>query len=765
MTNNARFRQEALEYHRSRDGLGPALGQESGPPRPRQMLAQAGESLVSLRERMRGRRGGGRVPVCFQTQVSDCGPACLVMTLGLHGIAVELEQVRQSVGSGRGGASARALLEAARSFGLKGRGVRTDLDGLRHLPPGTLLFWNFDHFVVLERSTREYTDIVDPAFGRRRLSREALAKAFTGVALEFQAPFERTERRKTRTAGPPSPWHRLRHLLPPKKELAKIGAVSTALMGFEFALPLVVGFLIAHVLSGRHENVLWLTIAVLGALCVLFLVLQLFRSAMLTKRQAYIEKRLTWGVMEHLTSLPYDFFTVHSTGDLALRVRTSSTLNHVLSVTAMSAALDSALIVVYLVAIVIADPVLALLVIGLIAVQFGLLVVTWRRQLRLSHEVLEQQTRTQNELLELLESITTLKAAGAEAEAAERWSHALVREVNKRLTAHWSLSAFTSLSRTLQFAAPMAVLLAGAWRAMSGEASLGGTVAFMTLTVALFAPLESMFDAAMQLASVGPALAKLDDILRAEPEPRALTAGTVLDTPALIAVDRVSYRYPGADRPALTDVQLTIEPGEFFVILGRSGSGKSTLGMLLASLRLPTTGTITVDGADLAEIDRPTYRRQIGYVNQNAHLFGGTIRENITFGLGEITEEQVIEAVGLARVHDEIAAMPMGYDTLVGPGGHGLSGGQRQRIILARALARRPRLLILDEATSALNPALEEEILTGLMGSGITVVAIAHRLTVLERADRVAVVQDGKIIRIGPPDSLKDVGGEFPCLV
>lgn len=706
-----------------------------------------------------------RVPVCFQTQVSDCGPACLVMALRHHGVEAELEAVRARADSGRNGASARTLLEIAREFGLKGRGVRTDLAGLRHLPAGSILFWNFSHFVVLEAATPDHVDIVDPAHGRRRLTWAAVGEAFTGVALEFEPPLERPAR-ASRRPGAAGPWARLRHLRPGPGELRGIAAASLALMAFEFVLPLTISRLVGHVLPGRLRSELWLTTVGLGVLVALFLTLQLIRSLLLIKRQALVEKQLTWGVMEHLASLPYDYFTVHNAGDLAMRVRTSSTLNQVLSVSAVSAVFDSVLIIVYLAAIVLANPVLAALVIGLIAVQAGLTTVTWRRQAALNHEVLEQQTRAQNELVEMLESITTLKAAGVEGEAVERWSHALVHEVNKRLRARRSLAAFTAVGRTVQFVAPVVVLLAGTWRVLDGHDSLSSTLAFMALTTALFAPLEAMFAAVSQLASVRPTLARLDDVLQAEPEQHS--TGTPAPAPtgeaASITAEGVSFRYRGAPSPALSGVELDIRPGQFVAVVGRSGSGKSTLGMLLAGLYLPTSGTITVDGTDLADLDRPGYRRQIGYVNQNAHLFSGTIRENIAFGAGDPDHADLIRAVRAACVHEEIAALPMGYDTLVGPGGHGLSGGQRQRIILARALARGPRLLVLDEATSALDPQREEEIFDNLLNAGITAVVIAHRLTVLERADHVVVVRDGKVVEAGSPAELRDAGGEFLCL-
>lgn len=760
MPGDSRFNAEALEHHRRSDGLGPVFGHAPAVTRPK----GAAERITAVRERFRRRTRGARLQVCFQTQVSDCGPAALVTVLRHHGVDVSLDEIRARAGSGRNGASARTLLEIAREYGVKGRGVRAGTEALARLSPGSILFWNFNHFVVLEGAGKDHVDVVDPVHGRRRLTMATVAESFTGVALEFEQPLEAGSGRRRRGSELPGPWHRLGQFLPHGRELALILASSAGLMAFELALPLTAGFLVERVLGNRSTGGAWTACAILAGLVVLYFSLSVARSFLVTRRQAVIEKRLTLGIVGHMADLPYDFFTVRNSGDLALRVRTSNVLVQVLSLTAVSALFDSLLIVVYLIAIAVANPLLSLLVTVLVVVQTAILVLTWRRQTGLSQEVLERQTKAQEELVEMLESITTLKAAGMDGRAVERWSHTLVHEVNKRLSARRNLALFASLSRTLQFAAPLIVLVAGIWLVLSHRYSLGEAMGFMTLTIALFIPLEGLFDAGSQLAAVRPTLAKLDDVLRAAPEPRGAFAGTGVARPGRIKAEAVGFRYPGAPRPTLDGVSFELEPGQFMAVIGRSGSGKSTLGMLLAGLYTPTGGTLTVDGTDLAELDRPTYRRRIGYVNQNAHLFGGTIRDNILFGGDDISKSDLITAVGLAHIHEEIEAMPMGYNTLVAPGGHGLSGGQRQRIVLARALAKKPELVILDEATSALDPALEESIMRGLLDAGITVVVIAHRLTVMDEADQVVVMRDGRIVEAGSPAVLKESGTEYLCL-
>jgi ABC-type bacteriocin/lantibiotic exporter with double-glycine peptidase domain len=263
---------------------------------------------------------------------------------------------------------------------------------------------------------------------------------------------------------------------------------------------------------------------------------------------------------------------------------------------------------------------------------------------------------------------------------------------------------------------------------------------------------------------IRPTVARVDDLLRTEAEPRGTRASHATGEPGGIVADGVCFTYPGASAPALSGVSLSAGPGEFIAVVGRSGSGKSTLAMLLAGLYPPDKGTITADGVDLRELDRVAYRRQIGYIQQDARLYKGTIRDNIVFGANDAERSDLLRAVELARVHEEITALPMGYDTLVSSTGAGLSGGQRQRIVLARALAKQPRLLILDEATSALDPVMEEEIFRSLIGTGLTLIVVAHRLTVVNDADQVLVLRGGKIVEAGPPADLAAMAGEFACL-
>ncbi|MER5635910.1 peptidase domain-containing ABC transporter [Kitasatospora sp. NPDC002227] len=699
-------------------------------------------------------RRGEKVPVLYQTERADCGPTCLAMVLAFLGVEADVAAVRRRLVGGQGGVSARALLQTARHFGALGRGVRVGVGGLGRLRPGSILFWNFNHFVVLERVTATHVHLVDPAVGRRRLTLEEVADAFTGVALEFEAPLldgEPVRRRGTGGRNPgvaQSSWRYLKLFVARDRRWATLVLASFLLIVFNFATPFASSYVVAHVGGGGPGQALViLCSAIVG--CATFALLQILRGLALVALQALADRRVTLGVFGHLLSLPYDYFTRRNPGDLGMRVRTSTSVRQVLTNAALSGIFDGALVLFYLVLLLVVDLPFALLSIALAAVTVAVLVVFWKRQRYLSAEELEHQSIAEGALLELLDGLQTIKACGLEDTAHDRWSHAVVDEINYQGRSRRNQVIGSAMSATVQFFAPLAVLALGCYRISTGSDSLSSVVGFTSLAVGMFVPLASLVQSALQVAGLGAALSRLTDILGTEPEERPADARPLEDVSGPVEVRDVSFSYPGANAPVLSEVDVRFEGGTFTAVLGRSGSGKSTLASVIAGLQDPATGSVLLSGVPLAEIDRVSLRRSISYISQDARLFAGTIRENITFALPGAPLDDVIEAAKLARIHDDIMALPARYNTQLGPGGLGLSGGQRQRIALARGLVRKPQLLVLDEATSALDSATEKAIFDGLAAFDRTLIVIAHRLSVLESADQVVVVEAGRVVAKG----------------
>jgi ATP-binding cassette, subfamily B, bacterial len=684
--------------------------------------------------------------VQLQSQASDCGPASLMMALWRHGILVSLNQLRQDTGSGRDGVSARSLLAAARGYGLPGRGVRTSLEGLRNLPSGSILFWKFNHFVVLERATHQNVYIVDPAYGRRRLRTEDVGRLFTGVALEFDTPVG-TDSRSPSPEVARSPWRHLAYFLPRSKKWLSLTATSLGILVLGLLAPLSSAYVVGHHgLGGELGPVQAAMALTLSALS--FFLLQLVRGIVILKVQAAADKRVTLGVFNWLLALPYGFFAQRTPGDLAMRVRTSTVVRQVVNASVLSAAFDGLLVICYAAVFFLVEPQIALWVSVLAVAQIGLLLLAWRPQVYMAADELECQAHSNGALNELLDGVTTVKAGGLDEVVGGRWTHYLIEEINAGIRRRRHFTLFSSLVTSVQFMAPLTVLVTSAFKVSAGHLSLAGMTAVTTLSIEVFTPLSNLVLAGFQVATLRAPLTRLGDILDAEPDEPERAAKSRFDTGAGLAVRGVRFQYPGATALALRDIDLTISAGSFVAFLGATGSGKSTLAMILSGLYRPSAGQVLIGGKTFDNIDLASLRRSISFVNQDARVFAGSIRDNITMGAPGVDGNSCdyVRAAAIAQIHDEIAAMPMGYETLLGPGGSGLSGGQRQRVALARALVRHPQILILDEATSALDRVTEKRVISSIRELDCTLLVITHRMAAVTDADEICIISDGRIV-------------------
>ncbi|TLQ46315.1 peptidase domain-containing ABC transporter [Streptomyces marianii] len=699
------------------------------------------------------------VPVQLQSQVSDCGPASLFMTLRYHGINVSLEQLRLDTGCGRDGVSARTLLTTARSYGLPGRGVRSSLAGLGGLPAGSILFWKFNHFVVLERALRSHVYVVDPAYGRRRLRMEDASRLFTGVALEFDSPIP-SEAGKGTDYRPRSPWRYLAFFFPRSRKWIYLTMMSLAILLFGLVAPLVT----AYVVENRGLGGSLGPVQAIGAVAVSavsFFLLQLFRGIVILELQTAAEKRVTLGIFNRLLSLPYAFFSRRAPVDLALRVRTSSAVRHVLTNSMVSAAFDGVLVLSYLAMLMVADLGTALWVLGLVVLQTGVLAMAWRHQVYLSADALECQAEADSELNEVLEGIETVKSGGLDQVMGQRWANSLVEELNARTRGRRHFTLISSFVLAAQFTAPLCVLAIGAAKVANGDLTLGAMTAFTSLSIGVFMPLTNLVLSGLQVAGVKAPLTRLGDIFDAEPDQLGSAGSASFSDQADLRLEGVGFVYPGATDAAVSDVDLVVTARSFVAVLGASGCGKSTLAMILSGLYVPNDGRILIGADSFADIDRASLRRSISFVNQDARVFAGSIRQNITMGAPDATEADLEWAASVAHIHDDIMKMPMAYETLLGSGGAGLSGGQRQRVSLARALIRRPRVLILDEATSALDRLTEERVIASIRELGCTLIVITHRLAAAVDADEIVVLDGGRIVQRGRHNELRFAQGQY----
>jgi len=667
---------------------------------------------------------------------------------------------------GRDGASVLTIARAARSHGLIAKRYSVSLAQFHRLPLPALVFWNFNHFIVVERFTSRHVDVVDPARGRRRLTMAEFDEGFTGLAMSFEPGLDFQRRNHT---GGSSARAALSYVLSTPGFGGLVGQIllcSLVMQGIGLALPLLTQVVVDRILPFRLIDLM--TVLGLGLLMLVLAqyVTSALRAGVMIYLYARLDSRMMLGLFGHLLTLPLRFFQQRTTGDLLTRLGSNVAIREALTSRTLSVILDALLVLIYFSLLLFKAPLFGLLALLIGALQVVLLVATGQRVHGLTQESLLAQAESQNYLTEALSGVATLKASGAEHRVLDHWSNLLMRHLNVTVRKNHLSAMLDSALLTLRTLAPLLLLWIGARQVLDGTMTLGTMLALNALAIACLQPLASLATTGQQIQMVGAHLNRLMDILEAQPEQDLEKVRPVPSLSGHVELRNVSFRYD-ADAPLVLDnISLTIQPGQKVALVGRSGSGKTTLAMLLLGLHEPTTGDILYDGIPLQQLDHVQLRGQFGAVLQEPFLFSGSLRENLTFSDPAVSQEEVTEAAKLALIHDDIERMPMGYETLIsGSGGSGLSGGQRQRIAVARALVRKPVILLLDEATSQLDVLTESQLDQNLSELSCTRLFIAHRLSTVRNADCILVLDQGRLVESGTHQELLARDGYYMELI
>lgn len=471
--------------------------------------------------------------------------------------------------------------------------------------------------------------------------------------------------------------------------------------------------------------------------------------------------RMQSGLWDRLLSLPAAFFGRYSVAELAQRVNGVETIQDTVSSVASRTLLAAVTLIFSMALLFTYNAGLALAVLGVTVVVLGVGAVITVAQLKVVRAMYQAKGRASSILLQIVKGNEKIHAAAAEDRALSAWAARFADQSRLLLvTGQWA-AARTALYGLLPSALTLVVF--GVLLREPGQLS---TAAFLSFIAALGQVAAATGQIDLGLSSVLTIVAifrALEPILAEPPEvgPGAADPGP-LD--GGIALSAVSFRYPGMDHPILKDVTLTVEPGEFVAVVGTSGSGKSTIVRLLLGFERPDTGSVTYDGKDLQTLDARAVREQIGVAMQNANLAGADIYSVIA-GQRPLTEDEAMAAAERVGLADDIRALPMGLRTRLGDGGETFSGGQRQRMVLAAAIARNPRVVILDEATSALDSVAQAIVAASFGALQVTRVVVAHRLSTIRHADRVVVLDGGRIVQEGTFEELVEQSGIFRDMV
>jgi ATP-binding cassette, subfamily B, bacterial len=714
-----------------------------------------------------GRSRRAHVPVRLQLNALECGAACLAMILSFYGRNTTLSECRTCCGVGRDGLTASTIAREARTFGLRVSAYSLqELADFSYISVPAIIHWEFNHFVVLERWSPHQVEIVDPAIGRRQLTREEFAKGFTGVVLTFEpgVGFQK------RSFNGRATWKRylstMIHLPSITHVLALVLAASVLLQMLGLALPLLTQILVDRVLNLQQTGLMGVLALGMGVVVVAQTSMGYLRGYLLIWLQARLDTQLMKGFFEHLLSLPFMFFQQRTTGDLMMRLSSNTTIRELLTSQTLSLFLDGGLVLIYLIILFVKVPMFGLLTLT-IGVAQALVLTSARKQTNhLLQKHLMAQSAEQSYLTEALVGIASLKASGGEDRAFEHWSGLFTKQLNSSLDRNRLSLRVDTMSTMLHVAAPLVLLWVGTQAVLAGQLSLGSMLAINALAAAFLSPLASLIANVQRLQLVGAHLERITDVLEAAPEQQLHGGADASESlQGSVQIRDVHFRYDPNAPLVLEQISATIEAGQKVAIVGRSGSGKSTLAKLLLGLYEPTSGEILYDGQPLGILNYRALRSQCGVVLQEPFLFSGSIRQNLTLSHPDLCFEQIVEATQIAAIYEDILRMPMGLETRIAEGGSGLSGGQRQRLALAAAVAHQPKILLLDEASSHLDAATERQVQQNLSRLPCTQIIIAHRLSTIRDADLILVLDSGRIVEQGTHEALVALGGAYAALV
>ncbi len=685
---------------------------------------------------------GARLPMIFQTEAAECGLACLAMVSGYFSGRSDLRELRRDFSVSMKGTRLKDMVGIAHLLDLSSRPLRLELDEIDQLQCPCVLHWDLNHFVVLREVRRKHVVVHDPASGIRKLTREQLSEHFSGVALELSpnAVFQPAE---------PAPALRLRQLFGRvvglKRSLGQVLVIALTIELLSLAQPLMLQWVVDNVIVSADLDLL-ITLSIgFVLLTVLQVIFTTLRGWMLMTISASMNVQSSGSLYGHLQNLPATYFETRHLGDIVSRFASMETIQKALTTDLVEVVLDGLFAVLTLVMMLLFSPLLTAVVVGF-ALLYGLLRVAMYPPLRnASLEHIVWDARKDNHFLESMRAVRTIKLMLGQETRRAQWLNLLVESLNRQLTTQKLTLLFRGANGLLLGVLGIVVIGLAASQVIASTLTVGAMLAFISYKNQFVGRITALIDRAVELRMLNLHAERLADIALSTPESSAPRQPDVV-LPGAIELRGVRFRYGTQDPWVLDGIDLSIEAGESVAIVGPSGCGKTTLLKILASLAAPTEGQLRVGREPIAHWGLNNYRAGIGVVLQDDQLLSGSIADNICFFAARPDRARIERAARLAAVHTDIAAMPMGYESLIGDMGSSVSGGQKQRILLARALYRQPRILLLDEATSHLDVALERAVNDAVRQLKITRIVVAHRPETIRAADRVITLAGGRVV-------------------
>lgn len=688
-----------------------------------------------------------------QHDETDCGAACLATISKQYGLKLSISKIREIAGTDKQGTNVVGMIKAAEDAGFSAKGVKGNQDAFfGDFPKPCIAHVVVDgmtlHYVVVHKVTKDKIIIADPAKGLVNYAPEDFFKIWTGILI-ILVPTSRFEK-GDRTQGTLSRFFKL--LWPQKRLLVNVFLSSLIITFFGILTSFYFKFIMDDIVPNSTPKTL--TALSIGVI-ILFIfktILEAFRTHLMLHLSQKLDIPLILGYYQHVLGLPMKFFGTRKVGEIVSRFMDASKIRDVISNATLSIMIDSLMALVGGYVLFTQNHMLFFIAV-IVLVLYGVIVLFFNSPVKKTNEKqMESSAQLTSYLVETLNGIETVKAFHAENKAQAKTEKLFVKMLKSVFEGGLINNVRQSLTNLVSTLGGTVIIWVGVMSVLNGDMTLGSLITFNALLAYFLDPVKNLINLQPTMQTAIVAAERLAEILDLELE-KILDEKRTVVPPSLnlpIKIENLDFRY-GTRRLVLENINMTIKPGEKIALVGESGSGKTTLSKLLLNFYPWEKGEIFFGEHNLKDINLESLRNKIAYISQDIFLFSGTIRENLELGNEDATMEDIIEACKLSQADDFISRMPLRYETLLEENGANLSGGQKQRIAIARALLKKPDILIMDEATSNLDSITEKAIENTInsLSQNITTIIIAHRLSTIMRCDKIFVMEKGQFIEEG----------------
>ena len=700
-----------------------------------------------------------------QHDITDCGAACIVTISKQYGLNLSISKVREAAGTDKQGTNAVGLIKAAEQLGFSAKGVRGNQDAFFSGFPTpaiahVVVNGGLQHYVVVHKVTKDKVLIADPANGLVKYKPDDFFKIWTGVLIILvpTSEFQKGNENK----GVMSRFFSL--LIPQKRLLVNIFFSSLIITVLGILASFYFRFIMDDIVpNSTRKNLITLSVGVI-VLYIFKAVLEAFRNHLMLHLGQRLDIPLILGYYEHVLGLPMNFFGTRKVGEIVSRFTDASKIRDAISNATLTIMIDSLMAVVGGAVLFSQNHTLFLIAL-FVAVIYGAIVLSFNKPVKKNNQTqMEDSAQVTSCLVETLNGIETVKAFRAEDKAKAKTEKLFKKLLKSVFKGGMIINVQHALTGIVSTVGGTIIIWVGVVNVLNGKMTLGSLITFNALLAYFLEPVKNLINLQPMMQTAIVAAERLSEIFdleleKLQDEKRRL-APKSLNMP--IRIENLYFRY-GTRQLVLRDINMTINAGEKIALVGESGSGKTTLSKLLMSFYPWEKGNIFIGNYNLKDIDLEALRNRIACISQNVFLFNGTIRENLALSKEDATIEEIVEVCRLCKADEFIERLPLKYETVLEENGANLSGGQKQRLAIARALLKKPDILIMDEATSNLDSVTEKAIEKTIseLSKNITTIIIAHRLSTIMRCDRIFVMEKGSIIEDGTHSELLSRRGRY----